>query len=150
MYFLFQSWRFCDTRICLEGPGVLPQKIDCKFPELCLKGRSMVGHDLSLSVVSVWIKPILTKYVFLDIKKFLAKKLVHDCEIKPKVVSKSFYLEWAMLECCVTKLQVPSGFVSSCSKVVNQVVKSSLSVLMDNMRKLTSSCTNCVVDNQVF
>lgn len=55
-----------------------------------------------------------------------------------------------MLECCVTKLQVPSGFVSSCSKVVNQVVKSSLSVLMDNMRKLTSSCTNGVVDNQVF
>ncbi len=71
-------------------------------------------------------------------------------EIKPKVVSKSFYLEWAMLECRVTKLQVQSGFVSSCSKVVDQVVKSSLSVLMDNMRKLTSSCTNGVVDNQVF
>jgi hypothetical protein len=34
------------------------------------KGRSTVGHDLSLSVVSVWIKPILTKYVFLDIKNF--------------------------------------------------------------------------------
>jgi hypothetical protein len=54
-----------------------------------------------------------------------------------------------MLERWVTKLQVPSGFVSSCSKVVYQVVKSSLSVLMDNMRKLTS-CTNGVVDNQVF
>jgi hypothetical protein len=108
----------------------------------------MVGHDLSLSVVSLWIKPILTKYVFLDINNFELKNL-YDWEIKPKVVSKSFYLEWAMLECCVTKLQVPSGFVSSCSKVVNQVFKSSLSVLMDNMRKLTS-CTNCVVDNQVF
>jgi hypothetical protein len=54
-----------------------------------------------------------------------------------------------MLECCVTKLQVPSGFMSSCRKVVNQVFKSSLSVLMDNMGKLTS-CTNGVVDNQVF
>jgi hypothetical protein len=54
-----------------------------------------------------------------------------------------------MLECYVTKLQVPSGFMSSCSKVVNQVFKSSLSVLVDNMGKLTS-CTNCVVKLCLF
>lgn len=59
-----------------------PRKLTPSSQSDASKGRSMVGHDLSLSVVSVWIKPILTKYVFLDIKKILAEKLVHDQEIK--------------------------------------------------------------------
>ncbi len=47
-----------------------PRKLTASSQSSASKGRSTVGHDLSLSVVSVWIKPILTKYVFLDRKNF--------------------------------------------------------------------------------